>query len=651
MKRRDFVKYTGPLSMAPFVLNNSLVRAFSDEQVAQSLNCTEINERVLVLIQLKGGNDGINTIIPVDQYSRYAELRPNIRIPEGSYIALDDTLPIVDQVGLHPAMTEIKQLYDEGKVNIVQSVSYHNHNRSHFKSTDLWMTGGDGRPANFNFRSGWMGRFLSSSYSDYVGTPTELFPDPLGIQLGSTKPSVGFHTESEHAASINLSGQDPAGFYTLISELGGLTPNTFPNSHFGEEMQYVASVQNSTSQYAQRISSVFNNGKNTGTYPNTDLADQLKTVARLLSGGSKSKIFLVQISGFDTHAFQVTSGDATKGKHASLWTTVAEGVQAFLKDLETQSLASRVLTATFSEFGRKAAQNGNFGTDHGTIAPMFLFGDGVSGGVTGTNVDLSDLANNAQLKNAQHDYRQVFTTILQDWLGASDGTLSSTKFGDWTQQKLPLINTNHVVDPSCYIGAALLATATARAEGDEPYREKDSETILFEPPLDSFADPIDEREVKVVWEKTPLTTQYNLRYKALEAEDWQLEYSSDPWLVINDLEPNSEYEYQLKSEIRGEWTDWSLAFFFNTPAPANVEQNKISIKAYPNPAMTELNISLDNRQASGIQVFNYAGEMVMNLKVSGNFHQLDVNNLLPGTYVYTVLLKNKKRLAGKFIKI
>ncbi|MEM7372038.1 MAG: DUF1501 domain-containing protein [Bacteroidota bacterium] len=454
MKRRDFFKISTPLALSPFLLNGIPLNAFATPGLLRAMDCTGISERVLVLVQLRGGNDGLNTIIPIDQYSTYANLRPTIAIPDTgteSYINLDNTLAVEDQIGLHPSLAPLQSMYDDGLMNVLQGVGYQDMNRSHFKATDLWFSGGDSTPVNNNIPTGWIGRYLDHTYPGLAGNPNPFMPDPLGIQLGDPKPSLGFHTEGEHATSINLSGQDPAGFFNLVSEIGGLPIDNVPASHYGEELQYIMNTEQSVSQYSERITNVFNAGTNAKTYPDLRLAAQLKTVARLISGGSQTRIFLATIGGFDTHILQVEFGTPTVGDHANLMAEVAQSIKAFHEDLDALGLGERVMTVTLSEFGRKATENANFGTDHGSLAPMFVFGKGVKGGVSGTNVDLSNLGPNDQLQGVQYDYRQVFTSLLQDWLGASDDALVATKFDPFVSQKIPLVSPNHVVDPDCYI--------------------------------------------------------------------------------------------------------------------------------------------------------------------------------------------------------
>ncbi len=454
MKRRTFLKYSSLLGGSPLIINGLPISTFASYNMLSNFNC-EVEDRAIVIIQLKGGNDGINNLVPINQYDTYSNLRPNIKLAQNDLLNLDTSLATADQIGLNPALQGFKQLYEAGDLHIVQGVSYPQNNKSHFKSTDLWLTAGDGTAPNFNIPTGWIGRYLDNRFPNFSGLPTSALPDPLGMQLGDKKPSLGFHSEGEHRVDINLSGQDPAGFYSLVQGIGGAAPSFIPDSEYGAEIQYILNVENSVSAYAQRISSVFNSGSNSSvTYPNISIANQLKTVARLLSGGSKTKVFVLQHGGFDTHVNQVEAGATKMGKHADLLGGLADALSAFQQDLGALGISDKVLTVTFSEFGRKAEENGNNGTDHGTLIPMYIIGQPVQAGVSGTNIDLGNLDSTGapHINQLQHDYRQVFGTLLQDWLGASDDGLTAAMMKNYSTIKLPLIDTKNVVDPSCYIG-------------------------------------------------------------------------------------------------------------------------------------------------------------------------------------------------------
>ncbi|MEC3906955.1 DUF1501 domain-containing protein [Tamlana sp. 2201CG12-4] len=425
MKRRHFIKLSASASVAgltPIQLQAAL------KSFVPYMACPDISNRKLVLINLAGANDGLNTIVPLNQYDTYSNLRPTIKVPESGlskYITLDATLQDNQQIGLNPALTGFKSLYDKGWLRIMQSVGYPSQNKSHFKSTDLYLTGNDGNSILNGTDTGWMGRFMEQYYADLI---VETFP--LAVEIGSNKTSLGFHAEEAHGLSLNITGQDPAGFYSVLSGLGGLPPTNIPDSDYGKQLEFINNTDTLSNTYAESISSAFNGGQNDVTYPDTDLSNQLKTVARLISGDLGSKIYMVRISGFDTHNSQVQGiGDIT-GRHHSLLTELSGALEAFMNDLDGQNIADDIVGVTFSEFGRKARENGNFGTDHGEIAPMFVFGKPVAGGVSGTNPDLTEAtsSNNYQIQTVQYDYRQTFATLLQNFLGADNAVIDATFF-------------------------------------------------------------------------------------------------------------------------------------------------------------------------------------------------------------------------------
>ncbi|MDO6760818.1 DUF1501 domain-containing protein [Tamlana sp. 2_MG-2023] len=431
MNRRNFIKLSASASvigLTPLQLQAAL------KTFTPYFDCPDISNRKLVLINLAGGNDGLNTVIPLNQYDAYSNLRPTIKVPisgTNKYITLDSSLPENQQVGLHPALKGMKSLYDKGWMRVLQSVGYPSQNKSHFSSTDLYLTGNDGNSLLNGSDTGWMGRFMERYYSDLV-----VEPFPLGIQIGSNKTSLGFHGEDAHGISINLTRQDPAGFYSILNGLGGAPPLNIPDSDYGDQLRYLTNTDSLTNTYAKSISAAFDKGKNNVSYPDTDLSNQLKTVARLISGDLETKIYMVRISGFDTHDSQVQDLGNIIGKHHELLSSLSDSIEAFITDLESQKLAEDVVGLTFSEFGRKAKENGNLGTDHGEIAPMFVFGKPVKGGVSGTNPDLSEATsrNNYQIKTVQYDYRQTFATLLQDFIGADNAIIDGTFFNNSLHQ-------------------------------------------------------------------------------------------------------------------------------------------------------------------------------------------------------------------------
>jgi hypothetical protein len=263
-----------------------------------------------------------------------------------------------------------------------------------------------------------------------------VLPQDKGVQLAGTANSSIFRAENQ-PHNLNITGQDPAGFYSVINGLGGPPPSNIPLSEYGDLIQYIIANDQQTTAYAQAISTSFAKGKNTVTYPNTDLSNQLKTVARLISGGLETKVYLVTIGGWDTHDLQVASaGSPHTGGHANLLKTLSDAVNNFITDINSQGLGGDVVAVTYSEFGRTPRENANLGTDHGRIAPMFVFGDPIAPGISGTNVNLDEIiqANGFQFKTVQHDYRRVFGTILKNWLGSTESTLDLA-FYDYTNNR------------------------------------------------------------------------------------------------------------------------------------------------------------------------------------------------------------------------
>ncbi|HEC43419.1 MAG TPA: DUF1501 domain-containing protein, partial [Bacteroides sp.] len=437
MQRRKFIKNLTYGGAAGIALGGIPVNLLGGNGGLKALAAASDNENVLIFIQLHGGNDALNTLIPVSQYHNYYELRSNIAIPDigtRSYINVDQSVDENIQVGLHPDMLSFKQMYDDGKVAIVQNVGYPDMNLSHFRGRDIVFMGGD---ATSDYNSGWMGRFLDNTYPGYPDAyPNDDMPDPIGIELSGTL-SLAFHRENGIPIGLNLG--NPEQFYELISSVGVDPPITLPDSHAGDELRYIMEFEKKSNQYAGRLRDVYNAGSNSsveypeaypfatpGSYSKNPLSGQLKLISRMIKGGIKTKIFLCRIGGFDTHGEQVEQYDSTLGHHASLLYHLSSAVKAFYDDLANLGIDQKVLAITFTEFGRRAYSNASYGTDHGTSTPVFIFGKGLNSGIYGENPDLS--AEGLHRGNLQYniDYRQIYTSIVQDWFGASDESLIKT---------------------------------------------------------------------------------------------------------------------------------------------------------------------------------------------------------------------------------
>jgi uncharacterized protein (DUF1501 family) len=409
MKRRDFIKRSAPAAaILPGLINGFAVRAFSAANPKFLPFLPPVDtDHVLVIVQLTGGNDGLNTVIPISNYSDYYNARTNVAIPEAKILKLDNYL----ESGLHPSMTGMRSLYQEGKVAIMQAVGYPLPNFSHFRATDIWMSASD---SNTVVNTGWGGRYLSVQYPNYPnGYPTSAMPDPLAIQIGS----VTSLTCQGPVVNMGMSITDPNSFYNLINGVQDPVPNT----PMGYELSFIRDVAQQTNAYAQRVKAAAGAVTQQAAYPsNNSLADQLKIVARLIKGGLKTRMYMVNYGGFDTHSLQVQSGDTTVGTHANLLANVSNAIKAFMDDVYFLGVQDRVMGMTFSEFGRRIKSNASGGTDHGAAAPMFLFGKHVVPGVYGTNPAIPATTTFNDNIPFQYDFRSVYATVLKNWFCVPD---------------------------------------------------------------------------------------------------------------------------------------------------------------------------------------------------------------------------------------
>jgi len=431
MNRRNFLRNTVPAAVAmPALLNGFSFTAFgaSDNALAELLQQATDTDHVLVLVQLAGGNDGINMVIPLDVYANYYNARTNVAIPQSKVLRLDGT----DKSGLHPAMTAMQTMYNEGKMNVVQSVGYENPNFSHFQATDIWMSGDTTTNRANRVKTGWMGRYLESEYPGYPDAfPTTEMPDPLAIQI-SNVPTL---TVQGSIYSMGLSITNPEKIYTFVNPFSDY-PLTAPPAN--KELKFLRVISEKTKIYSDIIRSAYRRASTLATYPaNNSLADQLKIVARLIKGGLKTRVYTVTIGGFDTHKRQVNASDTTTGNHAKLMKELSEGINSFQKDLEMMQLDDRVLGMTFSEFGRRIKSNASLGTDHGAAAPLLMFGKHAKKGILGTSPDVPadiQVVNNIPF---QYDFRSVYASVLEQWFCVKQPALQAILLKNY--QSLPLI--------------------------------------------------------------------------------------------------------------------------------------------------------------------------------------------------------------------
>lgn len=423
LNRRDFIKLSSIASASlPIALSGFPIYANEKPKELQFLN---ENENILVLIQLQGGNDGLNTIFNLNQYDNLQSVRSNIIIPESELLSVNGA------TRFHSSMKGIKEIWEQEKLGIIQNVGYPNQNRSHFRSTDIWNSASD---ANSYISSGWIGRFFDVNHSAFPENyPNEENPDPFAITIGK----VVSETCQGLSSNFSMALEDPENPGTaLVSNTGNI-----PNNCYGDALNFVNDTIKQTNAYATSIKNASNLGKNlSNKYTTSDLSEKLKNVAKLISGGLKTKVYVVQIGGFDTHDNQVVESDKKTGRHASLLQELSESMAAFQDDLELLNIDQKVLGMTYSEFGRRIRSNGGLGTDHGTAAPLFLFGNCAKSQILGDAPEIDTQVDDQEGVQMQFDFRNVYSTILTDWLGATKQEATTVLFNDF--ESLPIFKVN-----------------------------------------------------------------------------------------------------------------------------------------------------------------------------------------------------------------
>jgi uncharacterized protein (DUF1501 family) len=351
-------------------------------------------DTILVVVQLTGGNDGLNTVIPFKD-PEYAKLRPTLKQP------VADIKKLNDQVGLHPSMTGLANLLQDQALCVVQGVGYPNPSQSHFRSMDIWQAAS----LNESLTEGWIGKALKgipAGPSFHLATENE--SSPLALAGAPVRVPSITKLEDFQLRTTAASGTDRQAQRKLIEGVAQMS-STQPGL-----LDFVKRTAVNTYDSSKRLQEIGKNYQPKSPYPQTGLATRLKLAAQLIDAGIGARIFYVSIDGFDTHASQLNA-------HANLLREVSDAMTAFYKDMAARGHKDRILMLTFSEFGRRARENGSKGTDHGSAAPVILVGGKVKPGVVGVHPSLSKL----EMGNLQHhtDFRQVYAAILDGWLGVS----------------------------------------------------------------------------------------------------------------------------------------------------------------------------------------------------------------------------------------
>jgi len=397
LSRREFlIKSTALLATlglsGPLGWIGESKRGFASDAVPKEQEQSDGGPTTLVVVQLSGGNDGINTLIPYG-FGGYYDARPTLRITEDQVLAIDG------KVGLHPSLTGLYGLYEQGVLAIIQGVGYPNPNRSHFRSMEIWHTA---EPENY-IQSGWLARYIESSLAKD--------DNPLrAVQIGLSA-NKSFNSEKigvpliKSIESYNL--VDPMMSRMEQNRIVKAFLDMYDPERRGTHVTVACERGMQAYESVEAIHALTDAYQNKVEYPNTNFAKDLQLAVKLLAGGSRSRVLYVDLGGFDDHA-------AEKEQHAKLLKQMDEGLTAFYRDLEVQGLQDRVAVMVFSEFGRRVKENGSGGTDHGKAAPVLVFGGKVKGGLYGVYPSLTEL-DQGDLKY-QIDFRSVYYTLVEDWL-------------------------------------------------------------------------------------------------------------------------------------------------------------------------------------------------------------------------------------------
>jgi uncharacterized protein (DUF1501 family) len=404
--RREFLKKSlgivAAASTVPTFLSRTafaLANPFDSPRVGAARD-----DRILLVVQLGGGNDGLNTVIPFG-HDGYYRSRPSLALPKDKIVRLNE------EIGLHPNLAPLKDLYDAGKLAVVQGVGYPNPDRSHFRSMEIWQSG----IAEGFESTGWLGRMFDHTCNN--AHLKEACSPTLAVSIGETlNPAIKANN------SVGVALRDPEQFYRMTqvyahSEVAAEEQTA--NSKTGSPLDFLRRTAMNAELAADRIRRSIRSVQSKTEYPADPFAQGLKLIAAMIAGNMDTRVYYISLSGFDTHANQA-------GVHERLLKILGEGLAAFQKDLEALGQADRVLGLTFSEFGRRVAENGSRGTDHGQAAPMFIFGKPVKPGVVGAHPSLENLNDGDLVFHT--DFRQVYATVLEKWLGADAAMILGKKF-------------------------------------------------------------------------------------------------------------------------------------------------------------------------------------------------------------------------------
>ena len=405
--RRSFIQALGLAGAGSMMLAGTNVSATAPSPLSVALSGSE-NDNILVIIRLKGGNDGLNTVVPLYDYGTYSNLRPTIRHQENELLSLSPDFAIPNY------MSALESVWGEGNMKIIHGVGYPDQNLSHFRSSDIWATA----DAINVEPTGWWGRYFEDLYPDYLINPPEA---PPAVQIGSIGNLIFEGSGSNYAFSVANPDQ-----LANIAQTGGLHDVVnLPECVYGDQLLFLRAQTNTTFTYAEVINDAYTSSSNEASYIQGTLSDQLAIIARMIKGGLGTKVYMVSLNGFDTHADQVN-------KQRTLHEDLANSIKHFYEDLASTGYDDKVLGMTISEFGRRPYENGSNGTDHGAASPTFLFGAGLNGnGFVGAHPEINASAwdNNNNLVPST-DFRDVYASVLTDWFCLDPSVVNTILLND-----------------------------------------------------------------------------------------------------------------------------------------------------------------------------------------------------------------------------
>lgn len=607
-----------PLFLNGFPLTSA--NTLYDESLEVMAKKAEETGKILVVIQLNGGNDGLNTVLPIQQWDRLVNARSNILIPESSVLPIQHN----DNVGLHSVMSGMQTLANNKMLTIIQGVSYPNPNFSHFRATDIWMAGSS---SDVIMETGWLGRSLEKKYPGFPnGYPNVQMPHPLAINIGTTLP---FALQG-HDLNLGYSTSDPQSLMNIINDTSGVVPD----SDYGFELSFLRLMKDQSNVYSASIKNAYQYSyQDTIGYSTNQLAQQLKIVARLINGGLKTPIYIVKHpQSFDSHEFQVETGNKQTGKHADNLKILSDAILAFQQDLLRLNKSDNVVGMTFSEFGRRIKSNDSLGTDHGVGAPVFFFGTALNQeanppgtsamrikGMIGEAPELPEQATVKDQVAMQFDYRQIYTTVMQDWLGMTKQEADNVLGGSFA--RLPIFQQVEILPVE-------LVSFTGRIEGNTTVLnwETASEWNNDRFEIERSEDIKDFEKIGTIKghgnSNVPLAYQY-----------------------ADLLTSSGTYYYRLKQIDFDDTVSYSniIAVYF---------QSEVQLMVYPNPAQDWIIIQSENAKTSyRIQIFSTSGNLILEqqLENRNGQHTVDVRNLPKGIY-FISLYGQDRIMTQQFIK-